>query len=311
MNPELFARHIPLNGITGEALQALAGAFVERTLTRGEALFERGGHRGELTIVLEGEIELIAPLGGLQVPMIIFQPFDIISARSLFEHDGIHHQSAHARSDVARVAQITDQDYQQVLVQHPSIERALLAYIISVLDDRLDHANRKLLSLVAVGRASMGATTHQELGQQIAPLLGDTLRCTKVALLRHVVGKWIIAASHGFDPSSWAPDLVKQSDEVLEKIVHDQESQWVLGSRATALPEYGVHEMIVTGCYANNRCIGALLIADREGGSFSVNTILHMETIARIVAGGFARLDEQEVMRGAQAAKQHFVQPFT
>ncbi|GEM_PF-5179178 len=311
MNAEVFARHIPLFGISVDALEALAAAFVERTLSRGEALFERGKHRGELTIVLDGEIELVAPLGNVIVPMIIFQPFDIISARSLFEHDGIHNQSAHARSDTARVAQMTEQAYKQILSVHPDIERALLSYIISVLDDRLDHANRKLLSLVAVGRAAVTSITHQELGQQIVPLLGDTLRATKVALLRHVVGRWIIIASHGFDALLWVPGSVKITDEVLGQITDHQESQWVLGSRATALTDYGVREMIMTGCFKNDQCIGALVIADRQGAAFSVNTILHMETIAHIVAGGFTRLDEQEITRGAQAVKQHYIQPFS
>ena len=311
MKREVLERHLVLHGITAEAMTALAGAFIERQFVAGEALFEQGEPRGHVMMVLEGEIELKAPLGGAMVPMIVFKPFDLLSARSLFEHEGVHHQSAIVRSPTAQVAFLSTQQYQELIARYPSIDRAMFASITAVLDDRLDHANRKLLALMAVGHAASTSTTHHALGASIVPLLSHTLRCTKVALLRRVVDRWVVAAAHGFDGGLWESGRAKLSDEALIQLLKEQSSQWVIGDRARSLEDYAIREMIIAPCINGQEVNGALLIADRADGGFSVNTVLHMEIVSRIVAGGIARLDTEEIARGAQALKQKYIQPFS
>ncbi|MBI5134916.1 cyclic nucleotide-binding domain-containing protein [Candidatus Uhrbacteria bacterium] len=310
MNREILERHLVLPAITADALTALADAFEERSFTQGEALFTQGQPRGHTMMVLDGEIELKAPLGGALVSMIVFKPFDLLSARSLFEHEGIHHQSAIVRTPTATVAFLRTQDYQQLIERFPSIDRAMFASITAVLDDRLDHANRKLLSLMAVGHAASTSKSHRELGVYIVPLLSHTLRCTKVALLHRVADRWLVTASHGFDGEGWISGALKSNDEALLQLLKEQSSQWVMGDRARSLKDYGIREMIIAPCINGRDVNGALLIADRADGGFSVNTVLHMEIVSRIVAGGIVRLDQEQTERGARALKQRFIQPF-
>jgi len=311
MDVARLTQMMPLKELSSSAQEALAGAFEEVTLAQGEFLFRALERRDALAIVLEGEIELLAHMGQMLQTMIIFQPPNIISARSLFDDTGIHQQSARVRSRHARVARIATSAYEGVQKAFPEVDRVLFSYILGIVDERLDHANRKLLSLVAAGNNAATANSYEELGRLVSPTLVDTMRCKHFFLLRFFVGRWVVAWTNESEGATTLSGSGFPSDALLDRISSTHESQWLNGDEAATLTRYRAREVLAVPCLDNHDVVGAIVIGDRPGGNFSINTVLHMETVAAILAGGFRRLSQQEIVKGEKELQQKYVLPFS
>ncbi len=311
MDAELLAHVLPLPSLSPEAHTAIADAFEELTLHQGEFLFAQEQHRDAMSIVLEGEIELLAHMGETLQTMIIFQPPNIISARSLFDDKGIHQQSARVRSSVARVARITTARYQEIHARFPEVDRAFFSYILDIVDERLDHANRKLLSLVAAGNHAATAHTYEELGRLVSPTLVDTMRCKHFFLLQFFAQRWVLAWTNEPVGATTPSGSAFPNDALLDRMAATKESQWLTGDQARSLTHYSAEEIIAVPCLDNNDLVGAIIIGDRPGGHFSINTVLHMETVSAILAAAFRRLNQQNIARGQAELDQEYVLPFS
>ena len=310
MDAQLLSHVLPLPQLTPEAHSALSDAFKELTLLQGEFLFEAGQHRDAMSIVLEGEIELLAHMGETVQTMIIFQPPNIISARSLFDDKGIHQQSARVRSPKVRVARITTAAYQAVHAQFPEVDRAFFSYVLDIIDERLDHANRKLLSFATAGNHAATVSSYDELGRLVSPTLVDTMRCKHFFLLRFFAGRWVLAWTNQSNGATTPSGSAFPPDKLLDRLKSTHESQWLKGDEARALSQYHSEEILAVPCLDNHDLVGAIIIGDRPGGHFSVNTVLHMETVSAILAGGFRRLSQRDISRGQEELDQKYILPF-
>lgn len=301
-----------LEGLSATEREALASVVEQHRYSRGEYLFERGSRRGITYILMEGEIELQALVGERPTPMIVFEPFDLISTSSLFDNQGTHYQSALVRSTEVRVFTLTTEAYQRLRQIAPVLEPRIMAYCMNVLDRRLDHANRKLLGLMAVGHASASAKSAQEMASVVLPILSDTLRAEHLLLLvnRGVQHGWQVVGAAGYRTPWWEPNGVVPHDTCLEKVSHNLITQWLIGEEAQQCAHYETKEMMFVPCLHEGVLTAVLAVGDRHEGHFTINTELHLESVSSILAAGIHRLSEHEEYIAKEELGRQYIDPY-
>ena len=118
----------------------LAERFVPSDHARGDLLFAQGTPRLGLTLILEGEVELVDASMGRRRQLAVCEP-DTVLSESIWVEAGVHTVDAVALSD-GRAARLPILAVDEVRRTHPELYTAMLIAVNRLLSRRMSHASR-------------------------------------------------------------------------------------------------------------------------------------------------------------------------
>ncbi|MFH2097502.1 MAG: cyclic nucleotide-binding domain-containing protein [bacterium] len=302
---------------TEAELTQLSSIVNVRSVKRGTTLFDKGDKRKEFIILVSGVVHVYRMFNDEMQTLALLDPGDFVVESALVDPSMTHQHNAEVTRD-AELLIIESKAYQKFSKNNSIIANKLLGTILSILAERLHHANNKLVTLYATGKI---ASTYGDLDNLIDLLL-KTITATisaKKALFawyRPEENKIVIEKALGYPNNQEIQNLnvSLQDDPLLGEIYRTQRDIYITRSTANDKPHlktnYGGATMLGVKIKSSGKVMGAILLSDKEDNrDFSYNNQILLHIIVKQITLAIQEAEYKKEKSQKKEYQQVYVPP--
>ena len=298
------------------ALQNLSKLTVVKEYDDNRLIFKEGANRDKIFIIIQGLIVIEKGVLNQQETLAVFRPHDIIGENLLFSPGGRHNYTAKSYAPHTKILELSVYNLLKLFKLYPETSHQLHQYAISILSERLDRTNEKLLTLFVTRKLATNYKNKEHLAEAILLTIQKLFRVKKTMLVHFDTAgrRLIIEHSLGYG-RKFIPKVVSLDADTLISLVLNTKSPLLITpgtwEKKFRTAPYATNNMLLVPIKTKAATIGCLVLADKlNGRHFNLNNEILLTAIAEQLSPSLDELNRQQEKRNLEQLQQTYIDPF-
>ncbi|MBI3115288.1 MAG: cyclic nucleotide-binding domain-containing protein [Candidatus Kerfeldbacteria bacterium] len=301
--------------LTETERKQLGDLGARRLFGEGDTVFRAGDLRNALMVVLKGRLRIFQMFNGHPETLALLEAGSFSGEEALVNPTKQHQHSAVA--DIAsELLFIPGDAFLALERKQPHLAVKLLSSVLSVIADRLTHADTKLLTLYATGRIAALATDLRELIHLILSTVARTVHARQAlfVLFHPEEQRAMIRDAIGYRKNLQGRSVALDRDPVLGRVFRSDEAVVVTRTQTSRDAHwetvYSSSGMLAVPITVGRSVLGAIYVGDkRNGEDFSVNNRLLLSIVTNQIAVSVQDAKLEEEKRASEELERVYIQP--
>lgn len=289
--------------------------FLNKKYTANQYIFSQGKNQDRLIIIKSGQAELISQIDGEPQTIALFASGDFLGETSLVDTSQRYQHDLRAKTDV-EILEIHQRNWPSIIRQAPSLKDKLYTQSIILLDQRLNHADNKLLALFAFSQHISREINLDSITHKLLTIILDIMpsQYAAIASYSRTTGKLHVYQNQGY--SAWKnkkyhdivhwPLLKNLSQH--PKTVMFKNIDWPQAKQL--LPDLLQNTNIIVPISLPKKVLGFIMLGNKhDRQEYSANNQILLEALAMQLAAVIQQTHLDEYEAAATEVKHIFIDP--
>ncbi len=292
---------------------ALVGDFlITKKYHRGDKILKRNTTRDKIIIIVKGLVAIKNDVDKKQI-VALFKQDESLGEMSLIVKGSKHQYDTEATTDL-NTLELSVYNWYSIVKKQPKLANKIYTNVANVLNDRLNHANNKLVGLFTTGKIIATYDHINVIADHILDIILKIIPSSKAMFATYspiskkvnvhkTIGYKGIKEYYNLDDDSLLKNIVAEPRTVF---INQEEKQTKYGN----LP-YIAKTLIVVPLLTQRSITGFIILGDKENGhNFSYNNQILLETIGRQTAPAIKQISLNKIESAKADLENIYIDPF-
>ncbi|MDP2812238.1 MAG: cyclic nucleotide-binding domain-containing protein, partial [bacterium] len=276
-------------------------------------IFKKGKARDKIIIIKNG---LVALETEISETIALFKNGDALGEMALIAKNTSHLYNLRVASEELETWELSVYNWHSLIKKNHSLSDKIYKNIASILEDRLNHANNKLVTLISTGKT---VSAYEDLGTIAKEIINSILKVipSKKALFltySSATGKIHVYKNIAYSNLQENTYYSANKDKVLKVLIKNPATTFFSKDN---LPKVFVESLyysqnaIITPIHLKNKVLGFIILGDKlNNKAYSINNQILLEATASQVAPAIEELRRKKIASLEQEIKERYIDPF-
>lgn len=315
MKPNNLPKIPLLQKLTKPELELLGGFLLNKDYKDGQYIFTDGQSQDRLIIIIDGRAGLENKIGGQNQTIAFFKKDDFLGEMSIVSASHRHQHSLRALSNV-KTLELHSRQWPTIIKKQPHLQNKLYQNICLFLNDRLTHADNKLLALFSLSQYLGQAKSLQAIAKKLLDITLEIIPSQSAAFMTfsNATQKLHIYESRGYATLKNNSYYPLHNWPLLENLARQprtmifESSAWPQAK--TLLPGILKNTNIITPIRLPNKVLGFIILGNKhDQENFSTNNQILLEAMSMQVAAAIQQVRLTDYETAATDVKKVYIDP--
>lgn len=295
-------------------LKSVSNFLIDKEYKEGEFIFNKEKTRDKIIIIKNG---LAALETEISETIALFKEGDTLGEMALIEKNSLHQYNLRVVSETLEAFELSIYNWHSLIKKNHSLADKVYRNIANILDERLTHANNKLVTLLTTGKA-VGA--YEDLSKIAGEIINSILKVipSKKALFltySQTTDKIHVYKNIGYPSLKENAYFNSKKDKILRVLIKNPETTFFSKENLPKVfvesPYYSKNS-IISPIYLKRKVLGFIVLGDKlNNKNYSINNKILLEAIASQVAPAIEEIRRKNIESVAKEIREKYIDPFT
>ena len=294
-------------------LKSISNFLIDKKYKEADFIFKKGKARDKIIIIKNG---LVALETDISETIALFKNGDTLGEMALIAKNTLHQYNLRVVSEELDVWELSVYNWHSLIKKNHSLSDKIYKNIASILEDRLNHANNKLVTLISTGKTVGAYEDLSTIAKEIINSILKVIPSKKALFLTYssATGKIHVYKNIAYSNLQENTYYNANKDKVLQVLIKNPATTFFSENNLPKVfveSPYYCKTSIITPIYLKNKVLGFIILGDKiNNKAYSINNQILLEALASQVAPAIEELRRKKIASLEQEIKERYIDPF-
>lgn len=289
--------------------------FLTKNYLANQYIFSQGNNQDRLIIIKSGQAELVSQIDDDLQTIALFNTGDFLGEMSLVDEQQKYQHDLRAKTDL-EILEIHQRHWPSLIKQSTNLKDKIYKQTASILNQRLNHADNKLMALFAFSQFISRETSLEKISQKLLSIILEIIPSQSAAIVgySHTTNKiriyqnqnypvWKNGQYYSIEHWPLLINLLKHPQTIIFK-----NNDWPQAKQM--LPGLLQNTNIIIPIRLPKKVLGFILLGNKhDQEEYSANNQILLEALAMELAAVVQQSRSAEYETAASEVKHVFIEP--